>query len=768
MPIPSSARPHIIGRQGATINEIKSKSGAQIQLPKRDEGRPTYEDDDGSIDLVIEGDLIAVILAQRQIEQLLSQMTSNITKRLRDIPAEFYPFLAGPHMSGIEALERDHDVQIRIPTYYSWSRQPPPVVLSRDEVPNFVPQADIDIVLTGNMRAVQETKAEIERQVAELRKRITLLPFEGLSRGQFQSIVGANGDSLQDLLKETGCSVILPPDSLDTETITIVGPREKLELGKERTMDLATSIQGHNVIIKHPQCKGPLAAQDYARGFTRFLQGHDYLSRLQKAHNTRIVLPLANNDSTYWEIYTNDPKNAINAKADIKGLQTAYPPSRFRHLEMDPFFHRHLQDQHSKRLRADHGVRLILPEDADSPEIVLVCEGSAGTHEAPELPRQSPSTAEIAEFERVLQAVQDEVLGIAAAHQSIDSREIQFPPRFHDKVHKFVIRDQQDIPGSLPVQLIRQAQTEADSRKVSFDTPPGAEYSPFLWGPSDRLESLAERIAAFIEEEKRDEAERGFTMSFEFPQKHANYLIGRKGEHINKLREEFDVDIQVNNGKVDLKGPKAKAENAKAAILEMGRKWQDEVTHRIKIDPRFHGEMIGAKGAQVNRLQDRYNVKIQFPRSAQSAFDDASSDASGAITSRNQGTTDEVVIFGPKKGADATRDELLSLARYTSETSHTATVSVARAQLPSLIGTGGKGIQSIRDSTGANINVPGDREGGNGNRVELKIKGTKTEVENAKKLLEQRVKVFDETITRELAIDKKYHKALIGGHGKSS
>ena len=276
----------------------------------------------------------------------------------------------------------------------------------------------------------------------------------------------------------------------------------------------------------------------------------------------------------------------------------------------------------------------------------------------------------------------------------------------------------------------------------------------------------------FVETEKKDELERGHVTSFEFPQKYANYLIGKKGENINKYREEFDVDIQVKDGKVDITGPKAKADAAKSKILALGKKIEDEATHVLKIKPLYHRDMIGAKGSQVNQLQKKYNVRVQFPRTAAAVDDDRSvaDDASEAGSVRNRRSNqdpDEVIIRGPRKGADEARDELLNLLQWTLDNSHISNLSVAQAQLPSLIGQGGHEMESVRLQTGAQIAVPGSRESADPNgRVQIQLKGTKKQVEEAKKLLEQKIKVFDDSVTRSIDIDKKYHKALIGSGGE--
>ena len=300
------------------------------------------------------------------------------------------------------------------------------------------------------------------------------------------------------------------------------------------------------------------------------------------------------------------------------------------------------------------------------------------------------------------------------------------------------------------------------------------DHEMTLRGPTDDVNDLIQKILGFVEIEKQDELERGCTKSFDFPQKYANFLIGKKGENINNLREEFDVDIQVNDGKVEVKGPKAKAEAAKSKIIALRKKLEDEATHVLKIKPQYHRDLIGAKGSQVNRLQERYNVRVQFPRSAPStnhgddqSIADSASEVGGNRNNRINQAPDEVIIRGPRKGADESRDELLNLLQWTIDNSHTSTVSVAQNQLPSLIGQGGREMESMRMATGAQIDVPGNRDLADpSGRIEIKLKGTKKQVEDAKKLLEERAKIFDDSITRSIEVDKKYHKALIGGGGR--
>jgi len=279
------------------------------------------------------------------------------------------------------------------------------------------------------------------------------------------------------------------------------------------------------------------------------------------------------------------------------------------------------------------------------------------------------------------------------------------------------------------------------------------------------VQSLAAKATAFIAQVEEEEKERGFTMSFEFPQKFANHLIGKQGSKISQLREKFDVEINVQDGKVELTGPKAKAEAAKAHITTMARNLADETTVVLKIDPKYHRELIGAQGSLINRLQTKYKVAIFFPRSAKNAKDDNSNGdaASEAGKPRRQQEPDEVSIRGPKKGVEEARGEMLDLLQYLKDTSFTATVEVQQKQVPSIIGQGGAALEELRQATGARVDIPTSRDS---EKVEIVIKGTKDQVAAAKKLLEQKRAVFNDTVVKTIEVDRKYHRDLIGASGK--
>lgn len=770
----------MIGRQGVVIQGISKRTGARVHIPRvEDNPVPDMEGDDSlTVDVTIEGDAVAAEMARREIEAIVNERTSKVNLRLRDIPAEFYPFIAGPRNSRISALEDGRQLKIQVPHYHTWSDQPPPQQPSSG-MPLFIPSQSSHIRISGDRSAAQEARAEVERQVEELRRQITLAQIP-IDRGRHQFVLENGAASLHDLLEETGCAVILPPSSEDTEMLTVTGPQDRIESGMDRVMNLAMSMQMSGVDVardiarRHPNA--PMGPEAHARALTKYLQQRRAVERLERQFDARIILPAFADGASNWEIYSRDGTKGLRARSEIMNIIGAHPPSRLKHVEVDPFLHQHVHRQGARQIRDQYGVHLLSSEEPDqSPHMILVYEGPDATEQY-QLPKQQPSPQEIATFEQNLAQAQKHILSLIQDREDIGAASVEVPPKYRDKVGKFISRQQQDLPHTeIPVQYTFGATNGVNgalSTSKSHADTQALEELCSLRGPSSAVESLAEKIAAFVEQEKHDELERGHVTSFEFPQKYANYLIGKRGENINKYREEFDVDIQVKDGKVDIIGPESKANAAKSKIMALGKKLEDEVTHVLKIKPQYHKDMIGLKGNQVNQLQKKYNVRVHFPRNAhvdddRSVADDISETGSVRNRRPNQGP-DEVIVRGPRKGADEARDELLNLLQWTIDNSHTSTVSVAQAQLPSLIGQGGREMESVRLATGAQIDVPGSREGVEpSGRVQIELKGTKKQVEEAKKLLEERARIFDDTIKRSVDVDKKHHKALIGSGGKS-
>lgn len=429
VPIPASARPHIIGRQGAVVQDIQQRTGARVQVPRAEESATGEEDDDSAtIDVLIEGDAVAAEMARREIEAIVKERASNINLRLKTIPPEFFPFIAGAHNANLNEIEERTKAQVKVPRYDTWTGQPPPQEAAPGQI-KFTPDPSAHILISGERAAAQEARAEIERRAAELQRQLTLRQL-AINRGQHQFILGDEADALHHFLAETGCAIILPPDSDDSEFLTITGPPEQIEAGINRAMDLATSMQMASIDLSRQHPNAPAGPHAHARALTSYLQQRQIIKELESLYDARIVLPQATDGPVTWEVYSRDGKNTIRARSDIMNLVQAHPPSRIRPVSVDPYFHPYLRSRSASQLKDNFGVHLLVPDEIDSPDVFLVYEGPSAATAEYQPPKQRPSAEELADFEKGLQEAQEYLLNILGDQQNVLAKSINVPAKY--------------------------------------------------------------------------------------------------------------------------------------------------------------------------------------------------------------------------------------------------------------------------------------------------------------------------------------------------
>lgn len=78
----------------------------------------------------------------------------------------------------------------------------------------------------------------------------------------------------------------------------------------------------------------------------------------------------------------------------------------------------------------------------------------------------------------------------------------------------------------------------------------------------------------------------------------------------------------------------------------------DETSEVLKIPSQYHSSLIGQSGKYAIRLEEKYSVKITFPRQ----FSE-----NGESKTREQLKSDEVLIKGGKKGVALAKSELMEV-----------------------------------------------------------------------------------------------------------
>jgi hypothetical protein len=168
-------------------------------------------------------------------------------------------------------------------------------------------------------------------------------------------------------------------------------------------------------------------------------------------------------------------------------------------------------------------------------------------------------------------------------------------------------------------------------------------------------------------------------------------------------------------------------------------------------------------GANVRRLQERYSVRIHFPKR------EDEEERNSLPEEEKPRSADEIVVRGPSKGVKSAVDELNELLEYRLQHSHTAEIGILARGRQRLLRSGGGIIYTLRQDPGhVRIDVPSRTDDESDDTIiVIRVEGTDSFV---KKAVEEIKSVGDEVkgeTTRTLTIDQKHHKGLIGPGGRN-
>lgn len=684
MQIPSAVRPFIIGTKGKTLKDIEAKTGARVQLPKRDDESANEE----MSEITIEADAFGANEARKEIEAIVAARTSSATIKITSVPSDHYPFIS----LRTQAWESEHeDLKIKVPT------------------PSLNESVPVAITVSGEKNAVADIKTQIEALSEEL-ARTTIASNIQIPKVQHQFI----GPAITDILRRTGCSIVVPPPSSSSELITVRGPAANLGSGITLAMEQANSMSFDSLEISRAH-GGNL---EHAINLATFFAHSSSLSGIEQQHKVKTTLPadLTTADKVIVQITGKGADGVKAARQALIALVNTLPPAKFARVDIEPLLHKSVIGSKQKNVSAikkQTGVDVIFGSDE---KVVLVIEKAADQNAA----KAALEEATILLNQHVADAGQ-----ISSSTISISAAE-----------HKFV-------QGKNNTTLNVITGGSESVVRVTFGEPSADEIT--VRGPEKEVNRVIKAMGEVVTEAKDAETAAAFKLEFDFPQQYTKNLIGKGGQNISKLREELGVKIEVgDDGKIQIQGPQRNAEEARSRITAMGERLVDETTFNLKIPAEFHGQIIGQGGKLVKRLEEKYNVNIQFPR--------------------GESGGNEVIVKGGKKGATKARDEIMELFQYESEHSYSVTIQVLQRAVSHIVGRGGAAITELKDETNTRIDI--DRSTGNeSDLISVVITGRKSQVETAKAKIEEINREVQDTVTRTVIVDPAHHRNLIGAGG---
>lgn len=516
-----------------------------------------------------------------------------------------------------------------------------------------------------------------------------------IPKDHHRHILGKKGDRLKEIEKQSATKINVPNVSEDSDTITISGTKEGIEKAEHeiRTLSDEQSKKAfervHVPKIYHPFIVGP------------FNQNLNALT--EQTGVTRINVPPSSVMSDELTI-TGEKEAVLKAKAAIEAI----------YQEME----KKCSSVSVEVPKAQHKY-VIGTRRATIQEILQLTGVSV------ELPPSESKSDTI-----TLRGPQDK-LGSAlnVVYEKANSRRastIDAP----GWIHKYIIGRKGATITKLSAEYPK-VHVEFTDNIIKMD------------GPPDQLTLAEESISALV-----NDYETRFTfVDMVVNRNHAKHIIGKAGSNINRLKDELEVDINIEENagmsNIHIEGPIDGVHKAEREIKEKIDKLDNEKEKDVIIDYRLHSILIGPKGENIREFRATYPlVTIIFPNSSEK--------------------NDIVKLRGPKDEVDKCHKQLLKNVKAAQTNAFMMEVPIFKKFHKFIIGKGGANIKKIRDDTQTKIELPAE---GDKNEV-ITISGRE---ENVKEAVERILKIQSEladVVTEELTIPPKYYNSIIGAGGK--
>ncbi|XP_035908442.1 vigilin [Anopheles stephensi] len=221
---------------------------------------------------------------------------------------------------------------------------------------------------------------------------------------------------------------------------------------------------------------------------------------------------------------------------------------------------------------------------------------------------------------------------------------------------------------------------------------------------------------------------------------HCKHIIGKAGSNINRMKEEYDVQINIDEKSakpIRIEGPAEGVAKAQQELLEKIAKWENEKEEQIIIDHRLFKTIIGTKGETIREIREKHNnVQIVFP---------GPNDKS-----------DIVKIRGMKEDVDRCHKYLTQYVKELQKNSFVLEVPVFKQFFKYIVGKGGVNIKKIREETQTKIDLPAESD----TREVIVITGKKENVYDARDRIQKIQNEMGNIVSEEVTIPAKHHLAL--------
>lgn len=711
--IPAKLRSRVIGQGGKNLkpiilaNEVKIEIGDVVE--GGDENSEDAEDDEDdifakTIQVTIDGDIEGSKRAKNQILAIVKEETKNLSAKVA-LDEKVKPFAATELKS---IVEKYSSLEFAIPDYKS---------------------SRTTIVIVGERDLVLEAKPEVKAALDKLAAKIVVVEVPiPKTKHQFLPI--------EEVLEEHNVLIQLPKEG--ESNVKFIGEKKKIGAAQSSAQKTTSQYKVETLDMSKAH-KGNLK---HVKAVAAVLTNTGAFDEIAKANEVTIHTPNVKELDTISTIPIEivskggEDKIKVARKAIVNHVNKITPDQAKTIEDIDDFLLGKV-DETIRDVAKEQGVNYVVIGNT-----ITLFSLDQSSEDADDFDEVAPSDAAFKKVDDALNKLRELAANLTSATLSIPSD------------------DQEQISGPRGTTLRSiLASIEPNTVTVKLHHPSADEV--YIHGIKTSVATVKKEIEAVIADAK--EFGNDYTTTVAVPSQVLSRLIGKNGANMNQLREEFGTKIDVPDEKegtrdksaktdVTVTGIKRNVEETKAKIIALAKRWADETLVRLRVESQYHRRIIGPRAVYINRLQDKYNVKIRFPSDTSANFADAPNNK------------DEVTIKGPSKGVAKAEEELKELYAFEKENGFKQTVQIPLKAIARVIGKSGETINDIADGTGIEYTFKREDEEANG-YSEVELTGSKSALKEATAKIQEIIDEIENFVSRTIKVDPIYHRDLIGPGG---
>uniref|UniRef100_A0A8D2LJY5 Vigilin n=1 Tax=Varanus komodoensis TaxID=61221 RepID=A0A8D2LJY5_VARKO len=594
----------------------------------------------------------------------------------------------------------------------------------------------LSIMVTGKLDSVMKARKEIVARLQTQASATVTIPKE-----HHRFVIGKNGEKLQELELKTATKINIPRPEDPSNQIKITGTKEGIEKARHEIL-----------LISAEQDKRAVERLTLEKAFHPFIAGafNKVVQEIMQETGARINIPppSVNKDEI---IITGEKEPVSQALLRIRKIyEDKKRKTTTISVEVKKSQHKYIIGPKGNTLQEildTTGVSVEMPPLESSSETIIL---------RGEPDKLGPALTQV--YAKAKSVMAAEVTAPAWLHRFIIGKKgqnigriTQQLPKVHieftdgdEKITLEGLTEEVELAQAQIQEIIRDLLGRMDytevlidqrfhrhligknganinrikeQHKVSVRIPPDNEKSNLI-----RIEGDPQGVQLarkeLLEMAARMENER--TKDLIIEQRFHRTIIGQKGEKIKEIRDKFPEviinfpDPSQKSDIVQLRGPKNEVEKCSKYLQKViAELIENSFSLPVPIFKQFHKNIIGKGGANIKKIREETNTKIDLPT--------------------ENSNSEVILITGKKANCESARGRILAIQRELANIKE-VDVSIPAKLHNSLIGAKGRLVRSImEDCGGVHIHFPSEGSGSD----KVTIRGPGEEVEKAKRQLLQ-------------------------------